>query len=205
FEMQQSGLQLLIGRTKKALEIRRYTPMKHLLTRFASVFVLSSALFARGNTLYVNLNSPNPTTPYSDWSTAATNIQDAIDASTDGDQIWVTNGVYQTGGKVMAGDLTNRVSLTKAITVQSVNGPLVTTIAGIGATNNFVAVRCAWLTNNASLIGFTLTRGATRGNSSDQANLGSGGAVWCASSNAVVTGCVIVSNTAYFRAGAAYQ
>jgi len=39
------------------------------------------------------------------------NIQNAIDASADGDQIWVTSGIYQTGGQIMAGDPTNRIAL----------------------------------------------------------------------------------------------
>ena len=178
--------------------------MNHPFTRIAAVLVLASGLLARGNTLYVDLNSANPTVPYSDWSTAATNIQDAIEASSDGDQIWVTNGVYQTGGKVMLGDLTNRVALDKAVTVQSVNGPFVTTIAGIGATNGTSAVRCAWLTNNAALVGFTLTKGATRTSGISLAVV-TGGGVWCASSNAAVMDCVIVSNTAYDSGGAGYQ
>lgn len=177
--------------------------MKHPLIRLIAILALCSGLFARGSTLYVDLNNSNPTPPFSDWSTAATNIQDAIDASVDGDQVWVTNGVYQTGGRVMAGNLTNRVVLDKAVTVQSVNGPLVTTIAGIGATNNTIAVRCAWLTNNASLIGFTLVRGATR-TSGDSTTLESGGGVWCASLSSTVASCIIVSNTA-LRAGAAFQ
>jgi hypothetical protein len=154
--------------------------------------------------LYVDLNSANPVSPYAGWDTAATNIQDAIDASSAGDQIWVTNGIYQTGGRVMAGDLTNRVALNKAVTVQSVNGPWVTVIQGAGATNGTAAVRCAWLTNNAALIGFTLQGGATR-KIGDTTSLESGGGVWCASSNAIVANCIIISNTAYWYGGGVFQ
>src|SRR5580765_7383278 len=100
--------------------------MKQPLVRLIGLLGLFLAMVVHGNTLYVDLNSSIPTPPYSDWNTAATNIQDAIDASTDGDQIWVTNGLYQTGGKAMAGNLTNRIALDKAVTVQSVNGPFVT-------------------------------------------------------------------------------
>jgi hypothetical protein len=176
--------------------------MKHPLVLFIGLF---STIMVHGNTLYVDLNCTNSTPPYSDWSTAATNIQDAIDASIDGDQIWVTNGLYQTGGKAMAGNLTNRIALDKAVTVQSVNGPFLTTLTGIGATNSSIAVRCAWLTNGAALIGFTLTRGAARPGGGDAATFQTGGGVWCASTNALVKDCVIVSNTSFFRGGGAYQ
>ena len=168
------------------------------------VLCLILAIRSPAATLYVDLNSAIPTPPFSDWSTAATNIQDAIDAANDGDQIWVTNGVYNAGGRVMAGNLTNRVALNKAVTLQSVNGPGVTVIQGAGAVNGNAAVRCAWLTNNASLVGFTLTNGATR-ISGDMVSLESGGGVWCASSNATVSGCIIVSNTALLMGGGAYQ
>jgi hypothetical protein len=146
-------------------------------------------------TLYVDLNSTAPTPPYSSWATAATTIQDAIDAATDGDLVLVTNGVYATGGKVMFGDLTNRVALDKAITVQSVNGPFVTTIRGNGATNGLNAVRCAWITNGATLQGFTLTAGATR-LSGDLTNATSGGGVLNFGANAVVANCLVISNVA---------
>jgi hypothetical protein len=178
--------------------------MSNSLLRLAVVFSLLATTFSRAASFYVDLNSANPTTPYSDWSTAATNIQDAIDASADGDHIWVTNGVYQTGGKVMAGNLTNRVALDKAVTVQSVNGPFATTITGNSSVASSTSVRCAWLTNNAALIGFTLTRGAPR-NGGDPVLLESGGGVWCASSNALVSSCIIISNAAYFRGAGAYQ
>jgi hypothetical protein len=140
--------------------------------------------------------------PFTDWSSAATNIQEAIDASVDGDVIWVTNGVYAVGGKVMAGDLTNRVALDKALTMRSVNGPFVTTIQGNGATNGNNAVRCAWLTNGATLVGFTLQDGATR--TSGSANLLSGGGAWSAT-NAIIANCVIRSNTAFANGGGAFQ
>lgn len=178
--------------------------MKLRLFQMAVGILTASAISSQAATFYVDLNSANPTPPYSDWSTAATNIQDAINAASDGDQIWVTNGVYQTGGLAMAGTLTNRVALNKAVTVQSVNGPLVTIIQGAGATNGAAAVRCAWLTNNASLIGFTITFGATE-TSGDPVALESGGGVWCASSNATVTDCIIVSNTAFNEGDGAYQ
>ena len=158
---------------------------------------------ANAATRYVDLNSTNATTPFLDWTTAATNIQDAVEVSVDGDLILVTNGVYAVGGRVMAGDLTNRVALNKALTVQSVNGPFATVIQGAGATNGTSAVRCAWLTNGASLVGFTLQAGATR-NSVDNA-LGNGGGAWCSSSNAIVANCLIVSNTAFMYGGGAYQ
>jgi hypothetical protein len=163
------------------------------------VFIFS----ANATTRYVDLNCTNATSPFTDWTTAATNIQDAIDASVDTDLILVTNGVYAVGGRVIAGNLTNRVALNKALTVQSVNGPFATAIVGVGATNGNSAVRCAWLTNGASLIGFTLQAGATR--STTDSTLGGGGGAWCSSSNAFVANCLIVSNTAYAFGGGAYQ
>lgn len=170
------------------------TPPFRFVTASLSLLVIG----VQGATLYVDLNSPNPTPPYSDWSTAATNIQVAIEAANPGDTVLVTNGVYNTGGQAMAGTLTNRVALDRAVMVQSVNGPFVTVIQGAGATNGFNAIRCAWLTNNATLIGFTLTQGATQPGQS-------GGGVWCASSNSIVMDCVIASNAASFEGSGAFQ
>jgi len=112
----------------------------------------------------VRTNNPAPQTPFLNWSTAAANIQDAIDAAVPGDLIVVSNGTYNFGGRAMFAAMTNRVVIDKAVTVQSVNGPAATTIAGLPGTGSYLSAgyRCVYLTNGAALMGFTLTNGATR-------------------------------------------
>jgi len=156
----------------------------------------------------VDATGANPVAPYSTWATAATNIQDAINIAAAGDIVLVTNGVYATGGKVMAGDLTNRVALDKPVTVLSVNGYAATVIQGAwdpATTNGPLAVRCAWLANGAVLSGFTLQNGATRPRSGFiGAAAESGGGVWCAGTNGVVSNCLLTNNTAIYGGGIAY-
>ena len=178
--------------------------MRTHLFRLPIVSLAFLAVNASAATLYVNLNSTNPTPPYANWGTAATNIQDAIEASNDGDLVLVTNGVYQTGGQVVYSLLTNRIAVTKPIAVRSVNGPVVTVIQGnpqIGDT----AVRCAYLTNGAVLSGFTLTNGATRLIQCECYDGGvyRGGGVCCESAAATVTNCVITACSASDSGGGA--
>src|SRR5438445_7904968 len=60
---------------------------------------------------YVDINSLSPTPPYTSWPTAATNIQDAVDAAVASDEIVVTNGIYSVGTRAAFGFTLNRVVL----------------------------------------------------------------------------------------------
>ena len=162
--------------------------------------VLALTLNASGSVLFVDLNSANPTPPYTSWATAAANIQDAVDAASAGDLIVASNGTYSAGGRTVNGyGLTNRIAVTKPVTLQSFAGPSLTVIRGnspLGAN----AVRCVYLTNGATLSGFTLTNGATL-TSGDLIREQGGGGVLCESSAALVTNCVFMGNSASFSGG----
>ena len=140
--------------------------------RLTVITLLLAASSLSAATLYVSLGSTNPTPPYTNWATAATNIQDAVNVAATNDVALVTNGVYPGG-----------VSVTKPLTLLSVNGPQLTIINGGGTK------QCVSLTNGASLTGFTLTNGYVP--------YSYGGGVECASPNAFLTNCLIVGNSAY--------
>jgi hypothetical protein len=146
---------------------------------------------------YVATNGPGPA-PYTNWATAASNIQAAIDVTLAGDTVYVSNGVYNTGGVTnypSTGTLTNRVAIWKNITVRSANNDPVHTII-MGATdpgtgsNGPAAVRCVYITAGAWLIGFTLTNGATL--ASGVADDKYGGGVYGGS----ISNCIITGNSA---------
>jgi PKD repeat protein len=171
------------------------------------VGVRATNLLHVGNPLhFVATNSFNPQSPYLSWDTAATNIQQAIDAAVyEGSSVLVSNGIYASGGRVMFGSMSNRVAVTRPITVRSLNGPAATVVQGrqVATTNGDYAVRCVYLTNGAVLDGFTLTGGATRGSSGDLSREQKGGGAWCVSTNAVLTNCVLSGNFAYASGGGA--
>ena len=167
---------------RKRLAMNNLNHSRILAARlFAAALLLVSAGSALAAVRYVDVNSTNATPPYTNWATAATNIQDAVDAAVAGDEIVVTNGIYATGGRTIDGTTTNRVAVDKPLSLRSVNGPQFTTIDG-GHSN-----RCVYLTNGASLSGFTLTNGRAH----------VGGGLWCESTNAVVSNCVVSGNSSF--------
>ncbi len=165
-----------------------------------AAFLVLATVSGMAETRYVNVNSPTPVAPFLTWKTAATNIQDAVDAASAGDEVVVTNGVYQLGGEEWRATTPSpdyrltRVVVTNAITLRSVNGPTVTFIQGEGEDNPYhifygttELIRCVYLAHDARLIGFTLTNGW-----SDL-----GGGVYCESTNSAVSNCIIAGNHAY--------
>jgi len=59
----------------------------------AGILVVGSALNSLSSKLYVNVNNATPAAPFTNWVSAATNIQQAVDAAAAGDDIVVTNGI----------------------------------------------------------------------------------------------------------------
>ena len=189
----------------------------HALFCRAALVTFTGLLSASAATRYVNVNSTSPTPPYTNWATAANVIQDAVDVALPGDEVVVTNGVYQSGGRAVFIGMTNRVAVTKPLTVRSVNGPEVTVIRGYqvpGTTNGDGAVRCVYLTNAAALAGFTLKDGAVMGRILGDPGVMysqlplkgheflSGGGVWCEALSSVVSNCVLAGNSAVYGGGA---
>lgn len=183
-----------------------------LLAGLTLVAMVYAQMASAATVYYVSLTG---TGNGSSWATATNSIQGAIDviADTPISTVWVSNGLYDTGGLTnwppIAGNvLANRVVINKGITVRSLNGPAVTTIKGawdmtVGGggyfTNGPLAARCVYMTNDAWLIGFTLTNGACLYGGGQ--NYESGGGVWCNSTNSYITNCVIAGNRS-FKAGA---
>jgi predicted outer membrane repeat protein len=127
------------------------------------------------NTMAVRYVSPSGTAvpPYTNWATAANSIASALALSIASDTVLVSNGTYTLAGHLAIG---------AGITVQSVNGPAVTTI---DAQQNG---RCARMNPGSLLEGFTLKNGMV---TSDVRNC-YGGGVYCDA--ATLKNCIVVSN-----------
>ncbi len=142
---------------------------------FTLIFLISSKVFA--DTHYVSKTGAH-ISPFNSWVNAATNIQAAINVAPAGNIVLVNDGTYYPGSEI---------SVTKSITVKSVNGAERTIVDG----NN--TNRCFYLNSaNPTIDGFTITNGYNYGNVNDDDG---GGGVYCYYGG-VVLNCTISGNSA---------
>jgi hypothetical protein len=180
---------------------------RRMIQKLVFLTALSAALAAFSAEYYVDASRPDDTGVATSWATAKQTIQAAVDLTTDGDTVWVTNGVYDAGGmvapdrpEVPSDLLTNRVCITNSIAVQSVNGPDVTFIRGSPGSNgssDVDSIRGVCMFDGL-LTGFTITNGYA----------GNGGGIYFVgdlddSSGGVVSNCVISGNHASGDGGGA--
>jgi hypothetical protein len=149
------------------------------------------AFRALATTYYVDINSTNATPPYTNWTTAATDIQSAVNQTTNGDLVLVNPGVYQSGGLLVSSPSSTSyysVILTNAISLQSANGPTTTFIqcpaVGVGGSGMLIN-SSVFMTNGSVLNGFTLTTNGT------VADLGGCCGVIATSPGAIITNCIL--------------
>lgn len=162
---------------------------------------------------YVNIANTTPVPLYTSLPTAATNIQDCVDVSTDGDVIIVSPGVYSQPRYSFSG-VNIVVWIDATILLTSAGGPAVTIIDG-GPWN---ARGVLMVTAPAAVDGFTIRNGvadATYGGGGvlcyqgggvinsvihDCWSEGWGGGVYC-NGGGVVTNCTIYNNAARWNGG----
>ncbi|WP_168442180.1 S8 family serine peptidase [Pontiella desulfatans] len=128
---------------------------------------------------YVNVSNSTPVVPYASWATAATSIQDAVDAASSNDTVLIADGTYL---------LSVEITVTNAILVRSLNSPEATIVDGQGS------VRCFNLGSSACVLsGLSIQNGYVDYHDS----FGSRGAgVLCASRDPLIEHCIVSSNTA---------
>ena len=190
-----------IHRIQQNIKVVNTSNTQHRLAiSLAAVLFTLSPVTVPAAIRLVWLDSPSPGAPFDQWANAAHDIQTAVNAADPGDTVWVTNGVYATGGAITPGfACSNRVVVAKPITVQSINGRDVTTILGQGPLGP-TAMRCLYLTNGATLSGFTLSNGFTFDVGGDSLHDRRGGGVLL-DGGGVLSNCLVAANCAHLGGG----
>ena len=178
----------------------------YTFTNVQATHTISATFGVNASTLYVDASRPDDSGDGASWATAKKTIQPAVDEVADGGTVIVTNGVYATGYTVTPGHTArNRVCITRAITVQSVNGPEVTVIEGQAGANgdyDVNSVRGVYMQNGCSLSGFTIRNGFTQNNYNDDYDNWGGGIFVL--DHCTISNCVLSGNSARNKGGGAY-
>ena len=116
---------------KKPIILRKIplTPFRKwgIVTTLILIFLTCSKILAGTN--YVSLSGGH-NFPFDSWENGATNIQDAVCATVDGDEVLVNAGTYV---------ISDEIEITNNITISSISGAEVTKIESDGNENGFRA------------------------------------------------------------------
>ena len=179
--------------------------------RVISVFCIMafgfSVSIAQAATRHVNASNPSPAPPYTNWATAATTIQDAIQAASSGDEILVAPGEYLAtpGAILIPADkpLTLRSTQRHAAIVDAQRSNRCFTVEGAGSRIEGFVIQNGvagggsggggvFLATNSLLLDCIITTCQAAS---------SGGGIH-AYAGSVISNCVVVSNQATSGAGA---
>jgi predicted outer membrane repeat protein len=193
--------------------------VQHLKILFATtLFALLCLADSDAKVVYVQASAPAGGNGTS-WVVACRHLQDALDLTVAGDEVWVAAGTYYAdrGAAVTTGDRTATFTLkqdvklyggfsgveTYLIQRNPVTNP--TILSGeIWAEKLYWSLHLVTLAGNATLDGFTVTKGNANGESSPH-NVGAG--IYCPVANKVLTlaNCMITDNTSNSSGGAIYS
>lgn len=152
---------------------------KQIAKTIIALLIGSTAVQAA--THYVDINNTSPTAPYTNWVTAATNIQNAVDAAVAGETVLVTNGTYQLNAEVL---------VPESLRIEGVGVVAETIVVAVNSN------RCFNLAAGVFLSGVTITNGYAAVD---------GGGILCADESAMISNCVISGNTAGDDGGGMYR
>ena len=125
--------------------------------------------------------------PYTNWLTAATNVQDAINVSENLDRIYISNGVYTSAGEMRAGS--NVFCLEKNVEIVGLGMPVI---------DGQRKMRGAFV-SAGKVDGLKFINGLSAGTGNER----NGGGVYCVT-NGEISRCIFMNNSANYNGGAIY-
>lgn len=193
-----------------------------IITIVLSQFViLSSASAACAGVVYVDANSTAPSPDGCSWATAYSSLQDALAASSNGDQIWVASGTYypDEGASQANNDRNNAFALKNGVSIYggftvgntllsqrnsdpATNGTVLSgdidQTAGNAGNAYTVVTANGTLANTYNLDGFTITGGNQNSGS------GVGGGMYIQNTSPTLRNLLITANNANGRGGGVF-
>jgi len=124
----------------------------------AAALMMGAHFAVRADDHYASQNGQTPSAPHTTWESAASNIQDAVNAATTNDTVWVGAGRYTVPPNATNYIGTNVVFVNKPMTLRSSNGVPADTIIDGSGTNRGLAVYYTFSSTSLFVLdGFTIS------------------------------------------------